>query len=353
MDLDAIQPAPLVTTLTIAYLNASVFSDVWFNYLLRKYISISSLSIELDDSIQGIVSRNPDVTIHSLISSLKRLDTLHLNIPMTYNPRSEIFQVVDVEALRDWLNDNARSPLTSFSWLCPVSPLDRDNRPIMFASAGLVQHLTSFRYDVSDSDDAWLTDCLSHLPAPPNATTFPLLTTLHLEPLFQNKSLFNVDLPVVLLCMPNLLHLTLRKCQLQGSQDPAGLPAKRRPRCHPLQSLHLYWAPFAGVFGDKKKGECIQTLDLTGFVNFCPHLDELLLHNCCAGRILINAPQHSFTRLSIYSLRPDRIHIDQLKLVLQRKTIEAARPSGTLNVIQCKAVDRFDAEHNSLSNPTW
>ncbi|ORX44907.1 hypothetical protein DM01DRAFT_1340221 [Hesseltinella vesiculosa] len=331
MDLGALQPAPLVTSLSIFNVEPEACAGVWCKYLELKYPNITSLTVSFDGDASYNTLADTTSTLYTLVTSLNDLDALHLDLSDVYSPDSIVFDALEFPRLRQWLNGKSR--LSSFSWRCPHTTHESstDVNHYTMTSIDTLNRLSSLKQDIYDPQDRLMLDCLTlpiELPAP--ISLFESLVTLDICVLEKSQHL-HLDLADLLLRMPNLLHLALKKFSLYDTQNAGG----RLAHPHPLTTLHLTEThvitqnipePF--------------TLDLTPIVNSCPHLDQLLLHRFNGHRLLIDSPQHSFSRLSLNGAASSDFKEDHVTLILNGK------PSSTANapssVIKCKAVGKFD-----------
>ncbi|ORX44906.1 hypothetical protein DM01DRAFT_1340220 [Hesseltinella vesiculosa] len=342
LDFDAVQPALSVVSLTISKFDPQIGTNWWFEYLQLKYPRLTYLSFKImDDYIDGNYE-DPTSTLYTLVKNLTDLESLHINLQQITNPQSDVFEALDIESFRLWLNTSPRTHrISSFSWFCPCNPFSlTSGHPYTMTSAATASQLSSFGQTLYNNRDGWLLDWIrSPQRHPVPTTTFDKLVTLDVDGRFLSLT-YRVDMTSIFIRMPKLLYLTLRNFSMTGNEDPATklVMMDDSRRCsHPLRSLHL-----CHVSASPSNTLEPHTLDMTAILDFCPDLDQLLLFNCLCRNLIIDCPQRAFSQVSILSFVPEGIQCNQVRLILDGKSHSPASESSS--VINCKAIDRFDSE---------
>ncbi|ORX44904.1 hypothetical protein DM01DRAFT_1349548 [Hesseltinella vesiculosa] len=258
LHLDAIQPAPLVTSLTVPYLEIKIYAGAWFRYFQRKYPRLSMLSITFMNDFCDYHFKTGTTTLYELVTSLTYLESLHVDFGAYRGSDLEAYKILDYYPLCHWLNSEPpQHRLTSFSWMCALPPWEMrlfiSDELYSMASYGTVRRLTSFSQSIF-KEDTWLLDYIhaTHVVVDPSVS-FERLTTLDICSVnfgdFPDPDDF-LDLSVILAVVPSLLNLTLESFNLTGNPDFkskfTGQGGSRRN--HPLQMLHICSSVTAPVY---------------------------------------------------------------------------------------------------------
>ncbi|ORX57076.1 hypothetical protein DM01DRAFT_1334631 [Hesseltinella vesiculosa] len=339
LDWDALLPAPSLTSLIIPNLNAAAYSSDWSKYIQLKYPHLMHFSINFSAvNIHTVATIPiPAITLSSVIASMTRLVSLHLDLELISNTSAAAFKILDPVSLQRWLNDEPRQhSLSSFSWHCPGNRhFTNFDSTYTMAGPTTIGQLRSFRQSAFHGSDEWLLD-LMYVPLqePGPVITFSRLVTFYIDPGMRNGNR-RINLLKLLQSAPALLNLTLRNCSIDGDQDP--LENLDTLHYHPLQTLHL-----CRIIVCKAHSDGPDPLDMTRLVNICPHLDQLMLHECRCQTFLLDSPQHTFSRVSVSIIHLDGTSYTKLTLVLDDDTNAPVSNSLFPNVIRCKSVDHFD-----------
>ncbi|ORX57027.1 hypothetical protein DM01DRAFT_1334579, partial [Hesseltinella vesiculosa] len=348
MHLDDIQPAPLVTSLTVPYLEIKNYAGAWFRYLQRKYPRLSMLSITCMNDFCDYHFKTGTMTLYELVTSLSDLESLHIDFGEKYGSDLEAYKMLDYYAICNWLNSEPpQHRLTSFSWLCALPPLGMrlytSDQHRSMANYETMRRLTSFSQTIF-SVDKWLLDYIhaTHVVTDPSVS-FERLTTLDICGVtfsgFSDPEDY-IDLSVLLAVMPNLLNLTLQHFNVAADADfKSKFTGHNGSRLyHPLQMLHICRC------ATDSPARSPYFLHLTDLVNHCPNLQLFFLHECMLTWVQIVCPLHDFTRISIkgYDVGFD---LEDMTLIVGEEAgalDESLDPPSGL--IRCRSVNMLDQD---------